>query len=1404
LKGNELYDNNAGGRSNLPLDGFFTALRNSGIGVTPAQIAEANKLVLQFAPLVPNEAALCQHLCPLFATNQAGQERFKEIFAEQFAHKESLPMLPPTPKKQWWKYIVLLLLAVFLIGFWLFRAQLSSSPPDINLVYKITGQYSGNSNSSNDTLQFVAGDTLQASINMASGNNNAVELRAVYDWDDQTQRDTIGQHIYRGSGLYTIKTLVDVFYKKEWLRQDTNETVVKICNFDNGLAITTDAANDSVALMQSATFRINFDSPQPPCNIIWTIQGDADTGFILRSSGGYPQKREQDFVPQTEGSYMVSCELQYDSTGSICTYKASRLVFAYDPNKPQVNAVIQASPNAQPLIPKYKVKPYWFFLLGGGLLGFMLLGRLFNRLNQRLKRTQQETPLSDKDYQEWLAAFASTQPPGDVPFLNKNQYAPPEHDMLHIGRMMRRRIEGEAQFLHIGKTIGKAVRNNGFFQPVMAPRTHQGEYLFLIEESHINSQQTKLFDYLADTLRRYNVFVEKYYYRYEPSLCYNAATPNGIGLDKLSEKYPNHVLAIAGHCHQLIYPYQPMVSHGYQNILARWQHKAILTPLPYPDWGQAEKNILPAAIPVFPADIAGQMLMMQAFADSRMDVQGGLQEQAHHLYEAAELDAEDLVELADYCGLAEWAHSRDGNPYNNILFQWIAALAVYPKLQWELILAIGKTLLDTAGQGHQLNYTNLLRLVRLKWMREGVMPPALRLELLKKLSRPNEVMTRETILAALREIPSHDVKPGHAAYEEMETQRIINEFNLYAYHPAKYALYARSKNIFERLWEDKKVMEAAVKKYLRNENKQWPTLINSRLAGNPEAAASISLEDYFKPLPPVAKGLAKVYQNLQLLSSMLVGFCVLGLLGLLVLSFSNTKRYPLFTKQKKQLHAVTFIINDSTTNMRVNGQVQYTTGLLNIDSVTRAFDSSLVSLSLPVNDSLRALSVTVNNKPALDTLLTIDKNSYSLTLRDRAKEAVPIRVVFNLGPDCGDNLQTMSRYQLMAASVTTGIKVIMGPNSGKRNNGKTCVNAILVGNGVDEQIVRKLMVRFKQDNIELTRKPATEYGIPDGEIVITSLGEKIINIPDTIPQPVVKPLVYLQVSDADLLASAEAFRKRLTSKGYEVIKAEVMNWAYNSEIYYFDKTMEQSAQVIAALYQSFYPALPLKANKRRVNNPKPNDNRIVIWMKRKMDTINVTVKPPPDDTIKPSPVKEEPPPVKQETYDLGETILELAAKEIDTGENPPGSNKTKYGEWYDYKLNASTGIPWSALFVSWVYKHAGVPIGNDGRGFASYTLMLNYCKQKNWLTTEPVPGDIFIMSLNSQPSDDKKAKTKADNYTGGIFTGWTRKANQFTTIEGNISIGKDPKGTVGRGTRNSKDQTTYFIHIPAVKKAAAQ
>jgi hypothetical protein len=1426
LKDKVLYDT-----SHPPLHRFIEALQQGGIGVTPLQVAAAHRVLLHYAPQVPNLLALAPYLCPIFATNEVEQKRFHEIFVEHFVQQTAgegqSKKTATKPPPKWWIYLLGALMILLLVIAITYFTQ-PDADDELYISNKITDIYGGN-----EGTTFVVGDSLQATTRVVS--NDSIKatksvIKAIYDWGDGTPVDSSGRHVYTGSGYYTTRATVSVFYDGAIVKKETLTERLDICDFRNDATITTNATNDSIPLLKPLRMILELNSFSRPYRIEWRVrrEKDAESVDIATGEGSYPDNKLFVWSAEEEGAYIVDCKVQYDSLDNSdpCTYTVTKLIEAYNPNKPPTSAILQPAANTKTLLASYGVKPMWFIILGGLLLLSMILAGRFIRRYQRLKRAGQESPPSKEEYEKWLASFASNQPVADLPFRYNHHLAPPEADMANIARLMRRRIAGEANYLHVGKTVAKAVRNNGFFQPVYEPRTRPSEYLLLIEESHLNSQQTRLFEYIADLMRRHNVLVEKYYYRYEPSLCYNHAAPRGVSLERLSEQYPGHVLLLAGHGHQLLYPYQPMVSTAYQSLLSRWQHRAIVTPVPYPDWGPAEKQVLPTVIPVFPADLAGLQAMATAQADARADVTAMLQEAADEWYGMESLDAADIGELSNYCAAAGWANSADGNPYNNVLFQWIAALAVYPKLQWELTLAIGKALLDAAGQGHQLNYTNLLRLTRLQWMKEGFMPPALRLELLKKLSRPNEVMARETILQQLAAIPNHEVKPGDAAYEERETQRIINEFNLYAYDPVKYAAYARSKTLFEWLWKDNKVMEAAVKQYLRNPGAQWPTLINNRLSNQAETADHVPLEDYFRPLSPSISAKAKLYRVLGTVMSVLTGLSMLALLGLLILQLSGARRFPLLTKQQEQWHDITFTIKDSTDRKQVKEVV------VRVGESFAAFTGT-GKLRLPINDSNQVVSVAVDDKVVFDTFMPIDRDRYQVVVKSKQPdEPVKTGLLLTLmtNPACNKSAEGERMGEAIMALDSTVWQNIRLLNTDNISLSPACLSEIRIGPGISAEATQALMGQFKQAGFIITLRPG---GIPlknpvaaDGKVMgemsdfmplrmkqaeyfgrfdiagqdtVVMPGEREViisgksditlgNIPESAKQPereiyvsidsnfqqptVKKPVVYIQISDASMMWSAQQFRKELRLKGYDAKVPEVKDWNYNSEIYYFDKRMEKAALEVQKLYRSFYPALPLKARLRQGNDPRPKDNRIVVWMKQ-LEKIG--------------PVQQ----IGQEGQNenslnavIGKRIVNIAQKEIGYGETPPGSNKTKYGQWFNPDLNEK-GIPWSAIFVAWVYDQAGHPLQLEkkGKGFASYAHLLEYAKTQRLMVDEPVQGDIFILD-----------RIKL-GYHGGIFVRWIDKAaGTFETVEGNTATDKNEASLVDKGVRSIKTQKIYFIH----------
>ena len=129
-----------------------------------------------------------------------------------------------------------------------------------------------------------------------------------------------------------------------------------------------------------------------------------------------------------------------------------------------------------------------------------------------------------------------------------------------------------------------------------------------------------------------------------------------------------------------------------------------------------------------------------------------------------------------------------------------------------------------------------------------------------------------------------------------------------------------------------------------------------------------------------------------------------------------------------------------------------------------------------------------------------------------------------------------------------------------------------------------------------------------------------------------------------------------------------------------------------------------------------------------------------------------------------QSIIDTAAAENGTKESPANSNKTKYGQWYGLD-----GEKWCAIFVSFVYHHAGHPLEAIDRpkGYQSCQSGFNFWKRKNRITKEPQPGDVVLYDWTGDGHCDHT----------GIFVKWVDAAKtKFQAWEGNTAQGNDSDG----------------------------
>lgn len=129
-------------------------------------------------------------------------------------------------------------------------------------------------------------------------------------------------------------------------------------------------------------------------------------------------------------------------------------------------------------------------------------------------------------------------------------------------------------------------------------------------------------------------------------------------------------------------------------------------------------------------------------------------------------------------------------------------------------------------------------------------------------------------------------------------------------------------------------------------------------------------------------------------------------------------------------------------------------------------------------------------------------------------------------------------------------------------------------------------------------------------------------------------------------------------------------------------------------------------------------------------------------------------------------VLTLARREIGVHESPAGSNRQKYGEWA-----RDNGVAWCAIFVTYIFAHAGYDWRPLTSGFA-YTPTLEKTLRKN--------GFRRVANSNAQPGDivffDFPDSVYRIQHVGIVEGNDPIHGRQLTTIEGNTSQRSDDNG----------------------------
>ena len=140
-------------------------------------------------------------------------------------------------------------------------------------------------------------------------------------------------------------------------------------------------------------------------------------------------------------------------------------------------------------------------------------------------------------------------------------------------------------------------------------------------------------------------------------------------------------------------------------------------------------------------------------------------------------------------------------------------------------------------------------------------------------------------------------------------------------------------------------------------------------------------------------------------------------------------------------------------------------------------------------------------------------------------------------------------------------------------------------------------------------------------------------------------------------------------------------------------------------------------------------------------------------------------------------VIELARGELGQTENPAGSNRVKYWDAYDPKMQ---GQPWCVAFLWWVFQQAGERMAFFGGGkTASCSVLLRWYKEQG--LTVPVedvqPGDIVILNFHGKSESEHCGLVVETGAVGvdksSANAGDWLKFDGIRTIEGNTTPGEE-------------------------------
>lgn len=516
----------------------------------------------------------------------------------------------------------------------------------------------------------------------------------------------------------------------------------------------------------------------------------AATGVLL-----YVLKNDHKPVPVTPATPRPVAEVKRDTTPATPPTPVSKTEFerqlksstAHTADvKPPVE--ITSQPSGRAIVPKSIDFNLQMSVTFGTIMGIIMAWIVFYERKKKMemkekKRADDAIFVKRMEYQH-RASASGFEPEGEiaqpiVQFTERDYLIPQPRSLQKIKSYLKRPAIIQKPGFDIKKSITQSIRNAGYSSLAYNSEWKDRKYLFLTDNLHADAHMTSLLNYVLDSISASITATVRYKYTGNAETAQDE-NGNPVRFEELAYRYRGYNLIIIGNGYSFFYTRNGQLKKEIHTFFEAMASRSVITPKPLDKWSNREDLIVRSNFQIVPADITEIELLAKAIAEDSPVTKNQLLNRLPDAYSVTNYSFENVQSLKQYLT-------------DEKLFQLICAMAVYPRLQWPLTLALCNALKI------ELNYGLLLKIARIPWLNKDQLDDKIRLELLNSLTAETEVTARETIISLLDEA-RHTIADNTPAFTEMNTQYNINAFFLYSYEQYKYRQYADSKHTISDYW----------------------------------------------------------------------------------------------------------------------------------------------------------------------------------------------------------------------------------------------------------------------------------------------------------------------------------------------------------------------------------------------------------------------------------------------------------------------------------------------------------------------------------------------------------------------------------------------------------------------------